>query len=273
MDLYAVVGNPIEHSLSPQIHSQFAQQTNQAIEYQALKLEQEQFEDQVRELQQQGYRGLNVTVPFKEKAWHLADRLSPRAQDAKAVNTLFFQDDGKIIGDNTDGMGLSRDLIINHEILIPHRKILILGAGGAVRGVLGPILARKPGMLTIANRTLSRAEQLAKDFFHIGEIQACDYDQLGRENFDLIINGTSAGLSDEIPPVPDEVLGPNSVCYDMMYSLSKPTAFVEWAQHRGALRAYDGLGMLVEQAAEAFYVWRGLRPDTASVIEQLRKSG
>jgi len=272
MDRYAVVGTPVGHSLSPRIHGMFAEQTGQHIRYEALQLEAEHFNEQVLDLQAQGYLGLNVTVPFKEMAWELASKRSPRAQDAGAVNTLIFQPDGVIAGDNTDGMGLGRDLIVNHQLLIEHRRILILGAGGAVRGVLGMLLSKKPGLLTIANRTLEKAEKLAEDFFHVCDVNASAYDDLGRDRYDLIINGTSAGLSNQVPPLPDEVLGPNTVCYDMMYNLKQPTAFVKWALDRGALRAYDGLGMLVEQAAESFYIWRAARPQTRPVIDALRES-
>jgi shikimate dehydrogenase len=269
-DRYAVIGNPIGHSLSPRIHGMFAEQTVQDISYEAIQLETEGFDEQVKDLQAQGFRGLNVTVPFKEMAWKLASKRSPRAEDAGAVNTLIMQPDGIIAGDNTDGMGLGRDLIINHQLLIEHRRILVLGAGGAVRGVLGMLLSKKPGQLTIANRTLERAEKLAQDFFHVWDVNASAYDDLGRDRYDLIINGTSAGLANQVPPVPDAVLGPNTVCYDMMYNLKQPTAFVKWALDRGALRAYDGLGMLVEQAAESFYIWRAARPQTRPVIDALR---
>ena len=272
MDQYAVVGNPIKHSLSPQIHSLFAEETAQNLSYRALQIEPGRFSEHIARLQESGFKGLNVTVPFKEEAWAITDQLSPRAQDAGAVNTLIFQPDGTIAGDNTDGMGLTRDLIINQKVLIEHQNILILGAGGAVRGVLGPILSKRPGMVTLANRTLEKAEKLAEDFFHIWDIQASSYEALGREAYGLIINGTSAGLKGEIPPLPDSVLGPNTICYDMMYNIHQPTAFVRWAQDRGVVRAYDGLGMLVEQAAESFFVWRGLRPQTTPVIETLRQS-
>ncbi len=271
MDQYAVVGYPISHSLSPQIHSLFAEETKQDMSYRALQLEPDKFVEQIRKLQSAGYKGLNITVPFKQEAWDIADIMSPRAKDAGAVNTLILQPDGKIAGDNTDGIGLIRDLIVNHQVLIEHRKILILGAGGAVRGALGPILAKKPGLLTIANRTLEKAQQLADDFYHVWDLQPSTYEDLGRETYDLIINGTSAGLHGEVPPIPDTILGANSVCYDMMYSVSQNTAFVQWALDRGALRAYDGLGMLVEQAAESFYIWRGKRPQTAIVIQMLRQ--
>jgi shikimate dehydrogenase len=271
MDQYAVVGNPVSHSLSPQIHTLFAEETEQEMTYRALQIELGRFEEQIRKLQSAGFRGLNITVPFKQDAWKIADVMSPRARDAGAVNTLILQLDGKIAGDNTDGIGLIRDLIINHNVLIERRKILILGAGGAVRGALGPLLAKKPDLLTIANRTLEKAEQLATDFYHVWDVQPSTYEDLGKQTYDLIINGTSAGLSGEIPPIPDSILGPNSVCYDMMYNVNQDTAFVKWARDRGALRAFDGLGMLVEQAAEAFFVWRGKRPQTSIVIQMLRE--
>ncbi len=270
MDKYAVVGNPIGHSLSPQIHTLFADETDQILTYEALKLEPKHFEKQIKNLMADGFKGVNVTVPFKLKAMALADRVSPRAKDVGSVNTLIFQPDGLIAGDNTDGMGLARDLINNHQILISHRRILILGAGGAVRGILGTLLSKKPDLVTVANRTLKKAEKLAKDFAPLGDIQICEYKKLGQERFDLIINGTSAGLNDEIPPIPDEVLGANTICYDLMYDVFKNTAFVQWAIDHGALRAFDGLGMLVEQAAESFYIWRGVRAQTVPVIEILR---
>ena len=270
-DHYAVVGNPVAHSLSPQIHALFAQQTEQNLRYDAIEVGLDEFEDRVLELRRDGLLGVNVTVPFKREAFELCDRLSPRARDAGAVNTLLFDADDEIAGDNTDGVGLARDLVDNLKILIRHRKVLILGAGGAVRGAIGPLLVQQPRSLAIANRTLERAEQLADDFSRLGRIEVFAYDDLGRDNYDLIINGTAAGLAGEVPPLPDGVLGINSVCYDMMYRLDGPTAFVDWALQRGAVDAHDGLGMLVEQAAEAFYLWRGQRPDTADVITALRE--
>jgi shikimate dehydrogenase len=270
LDQYAVVGNPISHSKSPQIHHAFAKQTYQVLEYKAVELPINNFETKLRALQQLGYKGVNVTVPFKQQAWKVCDERSPRAEDAGAVNTLVFGSDSKISGDNTDGAGLTRDLVNNHSVPIKHRKILILGAGGAVRGVLAPLLAMSPTSITIANRTVNKARGLDDVFHPIGDIKACGYDDLSNEKFDLIINGTSAGLNQEVPPIPHEILGINTVCYDMMYNISAPTAFVEWAKQHGALRAFDGLGMLVEQAAESFYVWRGLHPETADVIQSLR---
>lgn len=272
IDLYAVVGNPIEHSLSPTIHTQFAAQTQQPIEYRTHLAKISQFNQHLFLLKKQGFKGLNITVPFKIDAYNVCDELSPRAQDAKAVNTLFLREDNTIAGDNTDGIGLVRDLKQNHQILLKNRKILILGAGGAVRGVLGPILVQSPSLLIVANRTVSKAEDLVKDFKDIGHIEACGYDDLEKEQFDLIINGTSAGLSGEIPPIPETILGPNSICYDMVYNRNEDTAFVKWAKDNGASQAYDGLGMLVEQAAESFTIWRGVKPKTQPVIEKLRSN-
>ena len=272
VDAYAVIGNPVAHSLSPRIHRSFAEQTGQNISYEAIEVAEDELEPRLLELRHSGYRGLNVTVPYKQRVWQLCDECSPRADDAGAANTLIFLPNGDLAGDNTDGVGLTRDLVTNLKVLLKHRKILLLGAGGAVRGVLGPILAHKPGLLTIANRTVERAEQLASDFEKLGEIHVSAYNELGTINFDLIINGTSAGLSNEVPPIPDGVLGVNSICYDMVYSRSGKTAFVDWALSRGAVRAYDGLGMLVEQAAESFRIWRGVQADTAEVIRSLRSA-
>ena len=270
-DQYAVVGNPIAHSKSPIIHRAFAQQTQQALDYTAIELPIDNFESKLRELQQQGYKGVNVTVPFKQAAWEVCDERSPRAEHAGAVNTLTFSDDGKISGDNTDGAGLTRDLVSNHQASIKQSNILILGAGGAVRGVLAPLLALDPTSITIANRSVEKAQQLAEQFGSIGDVKACRYEDLGAEQFDLIINGTSAGLTQQVPPIPHQVLGTHSICYDMMYNILAPTAFVEWAQSLGVSSAYDGLGMLVEQAAESFYIWRGVRPDTAEIVQLLRQ--
>lgn len=269
-DAYGVIGNPVSHSLSPTIHRSFADQTGQSISYEAYQLPIDNFDAALFELIQQGLRGVNVTVPFKQQAWKICDQLSERAQQAGAVNTLSFLPDGDIAGDNTDGVGLIRDLTDNLDVLIKHRQVLILGAGGAVRGVLGPILSLSPASLVIANRSPDKAEKLAEDFAESGIATACAFDDLGRQKFDLIINGTAAGLNNEVPAIPDEVLGVNSVCYDMMYNIEKATAFVEWAYSRGASRAYDGLGMLVEQAAESFSIWRNILPETDEVRLSLR---
>ena len=270
VDRYAVVGNPVAHSLSPRIHASFATQTGQDLSYEAIEIPIGAFEKGIRDLQQQGYLGVNVTVPFKREAWELCDRLSTRAENAGAVNTLSFTPDAKIAGDNTDGLGLTTDLINNLQVSIEQRKILVLGAGGAVRGVLGPILELSPRSLTIANRTIEKAKALARDFGKHGDIQVVAYDAFGSDTYDLIINGTAAGLSNEVPSIPDTVLGDGVVCYDMMYNASNATAFVDWALSRSVEQAFDGLGMLVEQAAAAFSIWRGVNPETVAVIESLR---
>lgn len=268
--LYAVVGNPVDHSLSPLIHSQFARQTEQNITYTKHLAAINQFNEHLFLLKSKGYQGLNITVPFKQQAFEICDEVSPRAKDAKAVNTLFFLENDTIAGDNTDGVGLVRDLTKNHSVLIKKRKVLVLGAGGAVRGILGPLLVQHPSQLTVANRSLERAETLQHDFKEIGEFDVVEYDELGSETYDLIINGTSAGLNDEIPPISENILGINSVCYDLMYDRTAETAFVKWANEKGAMKAIDGVGMLVEQAAESFYLWRGVMPQTAPVIEKLK---
>ena len=272
VDRYAVVGNPVAHSLSPRIHASFAAQTAQKISYEAIEIPVDSFANGIRDLQQKGFSGVNVTVPFKREAWELCDHLSTRAQDAGAVNTLSFLADGSVAGDNTDGVGLTRDLVDNLGVTIEGQKILLLGAGGAVRGVLGPILALSPDRLTIANRTPQKAVTLAQDFEKLGEIRALAYESLGSASYDLIINATAAGLSNQVPPIADSVLSENSVCYDMMYNISRATAFVDWAHARGVKQAFDGRGMLVEQAAAAFHAWRGIYPRTAEVIKSLGQS-
>ena len=269
VDRYAVVGNPVAHSLSPRIHASFAAQSGQHLSYEAIEIPLDSFAHEIRNLQQQGFSGVNVTVPFKREAWELCDHLTPRAEDAGAVNTLSFISNGSIAGDNTDGVGLTRDLVDNLGVAIEGQNILLLGAGGAVRGTLGPILALSPGRLSIANRTPQKATDLAQDFANFGKIHAITYETLGSTSYDLIINGTAAGLSNQVPPIRDSVLGENSVCYDMMYNISNTTAFVDWASSRGVKRAYDGRGMLVEQAAEAFHVWRSIHPRTVEIIRLL----
>ena len=271
IDRYALVGNPVAHSLSPRIHRLFAEQAKQPMSYEAIELSLDDFPAQIRALQQQGLKGVNVTVPFKQQAWEICQHASPGAEQARAVNTLVFMGNGEISGDNTDGAGLTRDLIYNHDTTIARRKILILGAGGAVRGVLAPLLALGPENITIANRTLEKAEKLALDFIPVGQVSTSSYDDLGTGKFDLIINATAAGLSGRVPPIPEEILDSDSICYDMMYNLDGPTAFVAWAKNRGVASAIDGLGMLVEQAAESFYLWRGVRVSTAEVINILRQ--
>ena len=268
--VFGLIGDPVAHSLSPRIHAAFAEQCGDALSYEAIELPVDGFANGIAELQRSGYRGLNVTVPFKRDAWELCDRLSPRAQTAGAVNTLQLHANGEIEGDNTDGVGLVRDLTENLGVDIGGRQVLILGAGGAVRGVLEPLLALAPSGLTIANRTPERAVALARDFSGLGKIRTVAYTQLDGDGYHLIINATAAGLSNQVPPIPPAALDPAGVCYDMMYNLDAPTAFVEWALAQGVGRSHDGLGMLVEQAAEAYALWRGHRPRTGAVLSALR---
>jgi shikimate dehydrogenase len=266
-DRYAVIGNPIEHSKSPEIHRAFATQTHQDLKYDRILGG--DFEQDVRQFFSAGGLGLNVTVPFKEQAWRLADERSGRADAAGAVNTLISLPGDRLLGDNTDGVGLVTDLQTNHGCMLEGTDILLLGAGGASRGVLRPLLDAQPAGLVIANRTASKALELAAAVSELGTVEGCGLDQLGDRKFDLIINGTSAGLEGHAPNIPNEILKIGGWTYDMIYG-DKPTAFVLWGQGQGASKAMDGLGMLVEQAAEAFFLWRGVRPDTAPVIRQLR---
>ncbi len=267
MDRYAVIGNPVSHSKSPQIHAAFARQTGQRMEYVRLLGEVARFAQDVRDFIASGGRGLNVTVPFKEAAWRLADACSERAETAGAVNTLVLMDDGSLWGDNTDGIGLVRDLRDNEGATLRDARILLLGAGGAARGVLQPLLDEAPAQLTIANRTGAKAERLAAGLS--GRVEGCGLEGLAGMTFDLVINATAAGLAGEVPPIPDDILARDGWCYDLMYG-NEPTAFMRWGESRGAAKALDGLGMLVEQAAESFFLWRALRPDTGPVITELR---
>lgn len=266
-DRYAVIGNPIAHSKSPQVHALFAQQTRQTMIYERLLAPLEGFAASVQDFIDQGGRGANVTVPFKREAFALAEELTPRAQSAGAVNTLSFSA-GRIKGDNTDGIGLVRDIMINAAVPLKECSVLLLGAGGAARGVILPLIEANIASLVIANRTEDRALELAQQFSaSTTPVSASTFGQLDRP-FDVIINATSASLSSELPPVPDAVFGPETFAYDMMYS-AQPTLFMQHAAQRGA-QVRDGLGMLVEQAAESFYIWRGVRPETASVYQWLR---
>ena len=268
-DKYAVIGNPIEHSKSPLIHQAFSEQTDEDMEYGRILGEPGQFDQAVHDFFAAGGKGLNITVPFKEEAWKLADERSERAETAGAVNTLILLEDGRLRGDNTDGAGLVRDLSSNHGCELEGVKILLLGAGGASRGVLRPLLEAKPKRLVIANRTASKAVALAEECANLGKISGCGLDQLQGQSFDIIINGTSTGLTDEVPDIPGEILRPGGWAYDMMYG-DKPTAFMRWGREHGASHALGGLGMLVEQAAESFFLWRGVRPDTAPIIAMLQ---
>ena len=272
-DNYAVVGNPVEHSKSPFIHKAFADQTGQLISYQAILVELDGFKACLGEFQKQGGKGLNVTLPFKEDAWQSVDHLSARAERSGSVNTIRFSQEGGSYGDTTDGCGLLRDLA-NHDISLVNRRVLVLGAGGAVRGVLPDLLMANPGLITIVNRTVTRAEELVGRYAEHSNLDYLPVEKLEGRQFDIIINGTSASLSGQMLELPDNIITGRSVCYDMAYR-DTDTVFVRWAKSNSAQLALDGLGMLVEQAAESFYVWRGVRPDTKRVIEMLRseKSG
>lgn len=265
-DRYVVIGNPVEHSKSPQIHAMFAAQTGQSMQYERLAAPLDGFTDAVRTLIAGGARGANITVPFKLEAHALASALSDRARAAGAVNTLLFSD-GVISGDNTDGVGLVTDIICNAQSGLQGKRILLLGAGGAARGALLPLLQQRPSQLVIANRSVDKAAKLASEFAAHGALIATPFAQLDG-GFDLIINATAASLSDALPPIPPSVFLADSLAYDMMYAAA-PTIFLRFAaQHGATIR--DGLGMLVEQAAEAFFLWRGVRPQTELVLKRLR---
>lgn len=264
---YAVFGNPVAHSKSPLIHAEFARQTRQDLDYRAILAPLDDFPGAVAAFREAGGRGANITVPFKEAAFKLANRLTRRAQDAGAVNTLAFEN-REIIGDNTDGAGLVRDLAINLQQALAGKRILLMGAGGAARGVIGPLLEQQPAALVLANRTLDKAQKIAELFG--GRLAAVSYEALAGERFDIVVNATAASLKGELPPLPGSLFNPGALAYDMMYGSETP--FMAWARLHGASRVSDGLGMLVEQAAESFFVWRGIRPDTAPVIDKL-KSG
>jgi shikimate dehydrogenase len=270
VDPYGVVGHPVAHSWSPFIHGLFARETGQAMSYKLFDFTPEEFHDRVRELFKQGIRGLNITLPHKIAAVDVADDLTARAAHAAAVNTLALRGDGTILGDNTDGTGLVRDLCDNQGIVITHRRILIIGAGGASRGVLASLLALSPAEIVIANRTAERAEALARAFEKLGTVHGVGFRYISGGAFDLIINATSASLSGDIPAVPAAVVGPDTVCYDMAYGKSD-TPFVRWGAKLGCTRALQGWGMLVEQAAESFRIWRGVRPSTAPVLTALKE--
>ena len=271
VDRYAVFGNPISHSKSPQIHSLFAEQTGQALIYTAELAEVEDFEDRVKAFVKNNGKGLNITVPFKQQAWQLATQRSSHAERAGAVNTIIIKNDGSYFGENTDGIGLVRDLTNNHKITLKQKKVLILGAGGAVRGVIEPIMAEQPEQLVIANRTVEKALQLAEDFSDLGNISGSGFAELEGQSFDIVINGTSASLHGDLPPLPDKLFSDNACAYDMMYA-AKPTVFMEWSSQHSAKNVFDGLGMLVEQAAESFNLWRGVQPETQAVITTIKNS-
>jgi shikimate dehydrogenase len=271
IDHYAVIGNPIAHSKSPMIHEAFARNTGQQLEYGRVLAPLDAFADTVEAMRMNGFKGANVTVPFKLEAFQLANKLTERAHDAGAVNTLIFSDEG-ITGDNTDGAGIVRDIEQNLQIPIAGKRVLLIGAGGAAEGVLHPILACSPALLVITNRTLDKALSMVKKVEEQGEyrfisVNAYAFDDLHGQEFDIVINATSTGLTDTLLPLPASIFSSQALAYDMMYG--RETPFMAFARQQNAQVA-DGLGMLVEQAAEAFYVWRGVRPETESVMQHIR---
>jgi shikimate dehydrogenase len=268
-DLYAVFGNPIAQSKSPIIHAEFAKQTGQDLHYTKELIPLDGFSKSIKDFfAQPNGKGLNITVPFKIDAFNLVDELTPRAKIAGAINFIAKQSNGKLLGDNTDGIGMVNDML-NLGWIIKGKRVLILGAGGAVRGVLQPLLDQNPANITIANRTLSKAKELVQHF-HSEKIQAAEYSQLAGNQFDLVVNGTSASLHGDLPPLPEKILSNTACCYDMMYG-AELTVFLKWAQKNNVAYLADGLGMLVNQAAEAFYLWRGIRPDLKSTINLIRQ--
>ena len=272
-DHYAVMGYPISHSKSPGIHHLFAEQTKQKIVYTAILVEPGDFTNAVAAFQSQGGKGLNITVPFKEEAWSLVNQRSVRAEKAGAVNTISLRPDGSLYGDNTDGIGLVNDITKNQSITLSNKKVLILGAGGAVKGVLQPILSENPAQVIIANRTPEKAIALAQQYANSESscsVLGVGFDAIPEQAFDIVINGTSSSLAGSIPEISPGLVN-QSFCYDMMYG-KEPTTFMQWCQDNNAATVSDGLGMLIEQAAEAFYVWRKIQPQTKPVISTIRST-
>ena len=269
-DKYCVFGNPISHSKSPIIHAEFARQTGQDISYRAILAPMDGFTDAVNAFIAEGGKGANVTLPFKQEAYLLATQRTRRAEQAGAVNTLVFHDD-EIVGDNTDGVGLLRDITINLRYPIRGKRVLLLGAGGAARGVVGPLLDEQPELLTIANRTILSARSLVEHFAATGPVRECSYEGLAGQSFDIVINSTSASLSGAMLPLPEGIFAPGSLVYKMMYGLGE-TPFRSFARNQNAGMISDGFGMLLEQAAESFFVWRGVRPNCAAVAEFLQSN-
>jgi len=261
---YAIIGHPVAHSRSPEIHAEFARLTGQSIQYTRIYAPLHGFTAALREFLDSDGLGVNVTLPFKEEAFAICHVHTPRAKKTRAINTLSVRDDGKLMGDNTDGVGLVNDLKRNHQVILKSARILLLGAGGAARGVLPALLAEKPELMYIANRTPERAVKLANQH-KAGRVSGSGFESLRRQSFDVVINATAASLAGELPRLPHDCLNPGAVCYDLAYS-DRPTVFMHWAVQEGAAVVLDGWGMLVEQAAESFYVWRGVRPPTATLL-------
>lgn len=270
IDKYAVMGNPVEHSLSPIMHQLFAKQTQQIMTYEKILVPVGHFVAAVNDFFQQGGKGLNITVPFKQEAWQLVHQRSEAAEIAGAVNTIYKLADGTIYGDNTDGIGLVNDLIEKNKIELMNKDILILGAGGAARGIIAPLLAKSPRKVTIVNRTVSKAEGLVQELKELGNLTYHSYVELTGMYFDLIINATSLSLNNAVPPLPDNMNLKNTVCYDMVYN-QQTTSFLHWAKQHGAINCINGIGMLVCQGAQAFYLWRNVYPKVRPVIQHLQK--
>lgn len=262
------MGNPIGHSLSPTIHSLFAEQTGQSLHYQPILVDVDGFSHALGTFRKLGGKGLSVTIPFKLDAFECSEVLSDRARQAEAVNTIWFDENDKIQGDNTDGVGLVNDIVKNHQFNLNGCRLLILGAGGAVQGILAPLIEQGPSQITIANRTISKAVRLCDIFSAFSSMTACGYDDLGQEAYDVVINGTSTSLAQQLPPVSGTIFHKDTLSYDLMYSKSG-TVFQQWSREQGAAICLDGLGMLVEQAAAAFEIWRSVRPETDTVIKVL----
>jgi len=268
-DRYAVIGYPVKHSFSPFIHGMFARQTKQNLTYRVMEVEPDNLQDEVIRFFVDHGKGLNVTIPHKQAIVALCKYRTPRAEIAGAVNTIAVAEGGDLLGDNTDGVGLVTDLTKNLQIHLKDIRILLLGAGGAARGVMGPLLEQAPALLHIVNRDAARAAVLAKEFERLGPVSAGGFESVDGHAYDLIVNATAASLQGTVPPIPASAVGATSLCYDMAYG-KEDTAFVHWAKEHGAARAELGWGMLVEQAAESFYLWRGVRPDTAAVLAAVR---
>lgn len=269
-DQYGLIGHPVEHSWSPFIHGMFAKESNQNLVYRLYDFEPPQFRRETLRLFAGGIKGLNITLPHKEAAAELVNVLTPRASRAQAVNTIMFRDDSSLLGDNTDGIGLTRDLAGNLGLELARKRILILGAGGATRGILAPLLERGPTALIIANRTVARAAALVMAFKDMGPISSCGFSDIEGPPYDLIVNATSASLQGQMPELPPGLVSEDTVCYDLAYGRGH-TPFTMWAKTLYAGRICKGWGMLVEQAAEAFELWRGVRPNTHTVLEALTR--
>lgn len=269
-DQYGLAGHPVDHSWSPFIHGMFAKATGQHLAYRLFDIEPGAFRREALRLFTSGLKGLNVTLPHKQAAAELVNELTPRAARAQAVNTIAFYEDTTLLGDNTDGLGLLVDLETNLGLDLANKRVLVLGAGGAVRGILAPLLERPLRALVIANRTSARAKALATEFGDLGSVEGCGFEQVEGPPYDLIINGTSASLSGEMPQMPAGLVGEDTVCYDLAYGRGE-TPFTRWARSLHAARVDKGWGMLVEQAAASFALWRGVRPDTRPVLEALAR--